>query len=200
MKNRSYKMFCAGVGMMILLTAAVYAQEPQLGKLTLTVTPRQSYVFVDGDAIAPGSRTIKLPAGTHKLLVANYGYKFVEQDVNVVEGQKTPVAVTLDKEGAAVMGPKGRIQIEVGHLDAGDDAVLLNGKSPKYFVGHIDEFNHNIGLKQELLVPPGTHQVTVTRKGKEIWSQPITVAENQRVIVNIMNGKTKIKDWPRGKS
>jgi hypothetical protein len=64
----------------------------------------------------------------------------------------------------------------------------------------VDEFNHDILLHQELIVPPGTHQVTVTRYGKDIWSGPVTVAANQRVIVDISNGKQKIKDWPRGTS
>ena len=53
---------------------------------------------------------------------------------------------------------------------------------------------------QELIVPPGTHQVTVTRDGKELWSGPITVAADQRVIVNISNGKEKTKPWARGSS
>jgi hypothetical protein len=69
--------------------------------------------------------------------------------------------------------------------------VLLNGKKPGYFVGHVDEFNHDIIWQQELVVPPGTHQVTVTRYGKELWSGPITVAADQRVIVDISNGKKK---------
>jgi hypothetical protein len=42
--------------------------------------------------------------------------------------------------------------------------------------------------------------VTVTRDGKELWSGPITVAADQRVIVNISNGKEKTKPWARGSS
>ena len=49
-------------------------------------------------------------------------------------------------------------------------------------------------------MPPGTHQVTVTGDGKELWSGPITVAADQRVIVDISSGKEKIKPWPRGSS
>jgi hypothetical protein len=100
-----------------------------------------------------------------------------------------------------VPGPFGRIQLELGPLslgDAGDHAVLLNGKTANYFVGHIDEFNNNIGWHQELVVPPGSHRVTVTRRGQEVWSGTISVAANQRVIVNISNRSQKIKDWPQG--
>jgi hypothetical protein len=64
----------------------------------------------------------------------------------------------------------------------------------------VDEFDNDFNWHQELIVPPGTHQVTVTRDGKELWSGPITVAADQRVIVDISNGKEKTKPWPRGSS
>jgi OmpA family len=64
----------------------------------------------------------------------------------------------------------------------------------------VDEFDHDINWHQELIVPPGTHKVMVTRDGKELWSGPITVAADQRVIVNISNGKEKTKPWARGSS
>src|SRR5258706_857714 len=111
-----------------------------------------------------------------------------------------PMKVDLVSVGSEVGGPRGRIQLEVGTLRVGDAAVLLTGKQQEYLVGHVDEFNHDIVLHQELIVPPGTHQVTVTRYGKELWSGSITVAANQRVIVDISNGKQKVKDWPRGSS
>src|SRR6516165_55102 len=108
--------------------------------------------------------------------------------------------VGLDPAGAEVAPPHGRIQLVLGRLvgDPGQQAVLLNGKTVNYFVGHVDEFNHDIHWHQELIVPPGTHEVTVTRNGKQTWSGNLTVGANQRVIVNIANGKQKTKDWPRG--
>jgi len=121
-----------------------------------------------------------------------------------MDSDKTvPLDIKLEPVGETVAGPRGRIQIEVGRLHgATAAAVLLNGKKPLYFVGHVDEFNNNVAplWYQELVVPPGTHQVTVTRYGKELWSGPITVAADQRVIVDISNGKEKIKPWPRGSS
>lgn len=184
----------------VMLGTSASAQEQTSGKLKVTVSPKQAYTFVDGKAIGPGNRTVKLAAGTHHLVVANYGYKFFEQDVSIDSAKTVPVKVDLVSVGSEVGGPRGRIQIEVGTLRAGDAAVLLNGKKPEYFVGHVDEFNHDVLLHQELIVPPGTHQVTVTRYDKELWSGSITVAANQRVIVDISNGKQKVKDWPRGSS
>ena len=167
----------------------------------MSVSPKQAYTFVDGKAIGPGNRVIKLDVGTHHVLVANYGYKFVEQDVSLDSDKTVPVDIKLEPVGAIVPGPRGRIQIEAGRLHgATGAAVLLNGKKPLYFVGHADEFDHDIIWHQELVVPPGTHQVTVTRDGKELWSGPITVAAQQRVIVDISNGKEKTKPWYRGSS
>jgi len=198
-RTQAGKLLCV-LGSMVLLSVTTFAQESKPGKLKVTVSPKQAYTFVDGKAIGPGNRTVKLALGTHHLVVANYGYKFFEQDISIDSDKTNPMKVDLVSAGSEVAGPRGRIQLEVGTLRAGDAAVLLNGKKPEYFVGHVDEFNHDILLHQELIVPPGTHQVTVTRYGKDIWSGPVTVAANQRVIVNISNGKQKIKDWPRGTS
>ena len=180
---------------------AVLANAQETEKLKMYVSPDEAYTFVDGKAIGPGNRTVKLPLGTHNLIVANYGFKFFQQDVALDSGKPTILKVNLEPSGSDVSGPFGRIQLELGPLslgDAGDHAVLLNGKTANYFVGHIDEFNHNIGWHQELVVPPGSHRVTVTRRGQEVWSGTISVAANQRVIVNISNGSQKIKDWPQG--
>ena len=198
MKYQNGGIFCGVLGAMVLLTSAAIAQESQTGKLKISVSPKQAYTFVDGKAIGPGNRTIKLEVGTHHLVVANYGFKFVEQDVSIDSDSTVPLDIHLDPVGGEVAGPRGRIQIEVGMRRAGDAAVLLNGKTPHYFVGHVDEFNHDIVLHQELVVPPGTHEVTVTRYGKELWSGSVTVAADQRVILDISNGKQVTKAWPRG--
>ena len=193
------KTFYLALAATVLLGSVTFAQDAKPGKLKMSVTPKQAYTFVDGKAIGPGNRTIKLDVGSHHVIVANYGYKFVEQNVSIDSDKTVPVDIKLEPAGETVQGPRGRIQIEVGHLHgATAAAVLLNGKKTDYFVGHVDEFNHNIIWHQELVVPPGTHQVTVTRYGKELWSGALTVAADQRVIVDISNGKEKIKAWPRG--
>jgi len=185
---------------MVLFSSAALAQELKTGKLKISVSPKQAYTFVDGKAIGPGNRTMELEVGTHHLVVANYGYKFVEQDVSIDSGHTVPLEINLDPVGADIAGPRGRIQIEVGTRRAGDAAVLLNGRKPQYFVGHVDEFNNEIISHQELIVPPGTHELTITRYGKELWSGSVTVGADQRVILNISNGKQVTKAWPRGSS
>jgi hypothetical protein len=198
MKIRTFRTLGGALGAAVLLSTAAFGQESKAGKLKITVSPKQAYTFVDGKAIGPGNRTVKLSVGTHHLVVANYGFKFNEQEFSIDSDKTVPIDIKLEAAGAEVPGPRGRIQIEVGRLRAGDAAVLLNGKKPEYFVGHVDEFNNDIVLHQELIVPPGTHELTVTRYGKDLWSGSVTVAANQRVIVNISNGKQTTKDWPRG--
>ena len=171
-----------------LFAAPSFAQD---GKLKVKVTPKQAYLFLDGKAIREGTHAISVPAGKHTIVVVNYGYKMATKDVDVTAGKTTDVDVTLEAYGGKVAGPWGRILIE------GDSraAVLLNGKKPHYFVGHVDEFNNDFIWHQELLVPPGTHQVTVIRGDKELFSGPITVGNNQKIIIRLNTGKTETKDW-----
>jgi hypothetical protein len=186
------------LGAATLLTSTVFAQEPKAGKLSVYVTLPEAYTFVDDKAIGPGNRSVKLGEGKHSLSVESYGFKPFRQDVTIASGETTKVRVDLQQDGAKVSGPWGRIQIEVGTTTRGDYAVLLNGKSAGYFVGHVDEFNNNIIWKQELIVPARSHDVTVTRYGKVVWTGTVPVQANQRVIINIGRGTTRTTDWPRG--
>ena len=197
MKNRCFRLL-ALTSIAPMWAAVAHAQET--AKLKMSVYPPQAYTFVDGQAIGPGNRTIKVSLGVHKVVVANYGYNFYEKEITVDNPKGMVLKVGLDPAGAEVAPPRGRIQLVLGRLvgDPGQQAVLLNGKTVNYFVGHVDEFNHDIIRHQELIVPPGTHHVTVTRFGQDVWTGDVQVAENKRVIVNIYNGKEKVKDWPQG--
>ncbi len=176
----------------LTLAAPAFAQN---GKLKIKVSPKQAYVFVDGNAIREGGQTIKLPAGTHSVGVYNYGYTSQTQNVDITAGKTTNLDVKLQSSGGDVSGPFGDIEIK------GDSraAVLLNGKTPAYFVGHVDEFNFNaLFWHQRLLVRAGTYQIDVTRNGQTIWSGPVTVQAGQRVTVHLNDGKTNTKNWKDG--
>ncbi|HEU5452281.1 MAG TPA: OmpA family protein [Terriglobales bacterium] len=183
---------CLTLPLIILLTAAAFAQD---GKLKVQSTPKQAYVFVDGKAMGEASRhAFTLPAGEHKVGIYNYGFKPLEQSVTIAAGQTLPLKVTLEAMPEEVPGPRGCITLE----GANRSAVLLNGKTPAFFVGHGDEFNHEWLWKQELIVPPGTHQLTILSGDKEVWSGPVEVPANQRVVVDIPKGVRKTVAWPRG--
>ncbi|HKF53063.1 MAG TPA: OmpA family protein [Candidatus Acidoferrales bacterium] len=181
------------LAMVVALTFAAPAFA-QNGKLKIKVSPKQAYVFVDGNAVKEGSQTIKLPAGSHSVGVYNYGYTSQTQNVDITNGKTTNLDVKLQASGGDVSGPFGDIELK-GDRKA---AVLLNGKTPAYFVGHVDEFDWNWLWHQRLLVKPGTYQIDVTRNGQTVWSGPVTVQAGQRLTVQLHDGKTKTKDWKQG--
>jgi hypothetical protein len=173
-----------------------FAQSGQVtGKLKIHVTPKQAYVFVDGKAIRDGSQTMELSAGSHAVGVDNYGYTPQTKNVDITAGKTTDLDVVLQASGDKVSGPFGDIELK-GHPRA---AVLLNGTTPEYFVGHVDEFDNNWIWHQWLLVKPGTYQVTATEKGQTVWSGPVTVKADERVIVDLNhNGAMKTKEFKEG--
>jgi hypothetical protein len=185
-------------GHLLILSLAIalgatsgFAQD---GKLKIKVTPKQAYVFVDGQAIREGSQSINLAAGSHSVVVVNYGFKMSTQNVNIEAGKSTPLEVKLDPQGGSVNGPFGDVELK------GDEraAVLSTGDTPAYFVGHVDEFNFDwLFWHQNLLLPVGTHHLTVTHKGKSVWTGDVTVVADKKVIVDMASGKTKTVNWPR---
>jgi len=181
---------------LLIGAAAAFAQSKATnGILKIHVSPKQAYVFVDDNPIQDGSQTIALAAGKHTVEVRNYGYAPETQDVEISSGKKTELGVTLQPSGDKVAGPFGDIELK-GHPRA---AVLLNGKTPGFFVGHVDEFDNNFIWHQWLLVKPGTYQVTVSQKGQTFWSGPVNVDAGKRVIVDLNhNGAMKTKDFKPG--
>ena len=181
----------------VIFTLFIWAGSAlaQNGRLRIHVVPKQAYAFVDGHAMGEAGRgTLKLSQGDHKIALYNYGYRPAFRDVSISAGKTTTLDVTLDAVAGAINGPWGCITIE-GPPRA---AVLLNGKTPDYFVGHIDEFNHNWWWKQELLVPPGAYQVTVLQGDKELWSGSVDVPQDKRVVIDVPRGVRKTVSWSRG--
>jgi len=168
----------------------------QNGKLVIRASPEQAYVFVDDRAISEASKIyyLKLSPGEHKIEVVNFGYAPSTQTVTIAARKTTNLKVTLAPVSGTVSGPFGAMTIE----GANHNAILLNGKTPDYFVGHGDEFNNEWGWKQELVVPPGTYQVSVLSGDKEVWSGPVDVPSNQRVVIDIPKGVRKTVAWPAG--
>jgi hypothetical protein len=176
-----------------LCAGASFAQD---GKLKIKVTPKQAYVFLDGKAVKEGHQTITTSAGKHTVVVVNYGYKIETRDVNIDAGKTTNLEVALTAYGGNVNGPWGAVKFEGGDERA---AVLSNGKTPSYFVGHVDEFNWDWIWQQELILPPGKHHLTVTRGGTTLWEGDVTIVANEKVVIDLgKNGAQKTKKWERG--
>ena len=183
-------------GLLLSAAATCFAKD---AKLRIEVKPEQAYMFVDGSTFGPGSRTISVAPGSHTIGVYNYGYKPEVRQVSLNEGKNADLNFTLVAVPGSTTGSWGRLQIE----GSGKAAVYLNGKTPDYFVGHVDEFNNGGELfnccTQQLVVPAGTHEVTVVDEhSKALWSGSVTIPANQRVIVSVPSGKQKVKPWPEG--
>ena len=192
-QSRVFRLFLSIALLVLTSCISSFAQD---GKLVIHVTPKQAYIFADGRAISEASKhhSLSLSAGEHKIQLANYGYIPSTQTVTITAGKTTNLDVTLTPVAGTVSGPFGAMTIE----GADRDAILLNGKTPDYFVGHGDEFNHDWWWKQELVVPPGSYQVSVLSGDKEVWAGPVDVPANQRVVVDIPKGVRKTVAWPRG--
>jgi len=190
------KVSCTSTPAVLLVLAGVLTCFAQNGKLVIHATPKQAYVFVDDHPVGEANRhhSLKLSSGDHNVQLVNYGYTPVTQTVTVTGGQVTKLEIALQAVTNTVSPAFGAMTIE----GANRDAVLLNGKTPDFFVGHGDEFNHNWWWKQELVVPPGTYQMTIQGPDKEVWSGPVEVPANQRVVIDIPKGVRKTIPWPRG--
>jgi hypothetical protein len=197
MRTRMYAwvVCCVSALCLLILFPAVAQSSEEMGKLRIHVVPKQAYVFVDGKAIREGNQTIPLAAGSHKVGIYNYGYLPKEQNVEIRGGETENLDVALQLSGDKVAGPFALIEFK------GDPraAVLLNGQTPAYFVGHVDEFDWNWIWHQRLLVHPGTYQVMVTREGNTIWSGQVRAEAGKQVTVHLdHNGAMQTKDWKEG--
>ncbi len=197
--RRSYVRWGSILAVMLMVTAAPVWGASERGRLRVYVQPVEAEIFIDGqhmgDASFDGTLTIpKISPGEHTVSIYNYGFVPQTSKVTIEAGKTVGIHVRLEPVGGTVPGPWGRIEIK----GAPRAAVLLNGKTPEYVVGHGNEFDGGMFLahEQELLVPPGTYQVGLVHGDKEIWSGPVTVAANQKAVVNVKrNGEVKTVAW-----
>jgi PEGA domain len=202
---RRYASFAA---LLIMAASACFAYNDQgkagKGEVNVKVHPSHAYIWVDGKPVNWGSQTLRLEPGDHSITVYNYGYQLMTKQVMVESGKRQTLDARLGSTGSKVAGPWGRIQIE-GVPD--DTLVFLNGTTPGFFVGHAGEMNNNIFIGQRLIVPAGKQELFVVRRStnQPIWSGPINVEENKRLIVYVRGedgnktAKMEYKPWEEGK-
>jgi len=192
-------MICAqrsSLCLLAIMVASCSMLTAQQAKVRIKVHPPESQIFVDAKTQGNGpAKEIKTTPGSHIVIVANYGFVSQTREISLNEGDNPGVEFTLERAGNPVSGPWGRIQIENA---PGQAAVLLNGNSPGYLVGHADMFNNDIIWHQQLVVPAGKHHVTIATRDHEFWSGDVEVPANKRVIIDAGRGNIAVKDWSQG--
>jgi hypothetical protein len=181
----------------MITTGSCVAQQSGTAKVQVTVSPEEAYIFIDGHPYNHRSQTLNLVPGEYTIGIYNYGFVPKVEKVTLIAGNNPAINASLTPIPTRVAGPWGRIQIEGNPDDTA--AVFLNGTTPDYFVGHIDEMNHAIWAAQQLIVPVGTYQMYIVhpRQTKPFWSGQVEVHENQRLLVDIAKNATEwqYKPW-----
>jgi hypothetical protein len=195
MSNRKVSLLISFVALLVWVQPA--AAKVYEGHLVVHSNPKQAYVYADGEPVVESlGHFIRLSPGQHRIDLYNFGYKPETRTVTV-ESHKT-LHLRVDMQpvpGGGISGPWGCITLK----GAPRAAVLLNGKDPEiFFVGHGDEFDNEFIWKQELIVPPGKHLLTVEWGTRSPWSTTVEVQANQRVVVDAYKGVHNTVAWSRG--
>jgi outer membrane protein OmpA-like peptidoglycan-associated protein len=194
MRIRLVGTFVSWVALAIICMQSAFAGNQ--GSLIVRVSPPQTYIYADGQPVLESKgHYVTLTEGEHKIDLFNYGYKPETRSVTITAHHTTKIDVAMHAIPGEVSGPWGCITIE-GPRGA---AVLLNGTDPSaFFVGHVDEFNNEFVWKQELIVPPGKHQLTIAYANRDTWTTAFEVPANKRVVVDAYKGVRKTVAWSRG--
>lgn len=197
MRTRRHAWMTGLMVLMMVPLSGTVLRAAETGKLRVYVWPGESEIFIDGqhmgDASSDGTLAIsQIGAGQHLVGIYNYGFIPQRYTVTIEAGKVTGLHVRLQPMGGTQTGPWGRIRIK----GAPRAAVLLNGKTPEYVVGHGDEFDQEFGTgHEELLVHPGTYEVTLVHGAQTIWSGRVLVEADQQVVVNAKSGEQRTEKW-----
>jgi outer membrane protein OmpA-like peptidoglycan-associated protein len=193
MRIRQFSLLLSPIVLLLMCVQPVLAQR---GKLIVRANPREAYIYADGEPVVEArGHYVTLPAGEHRIDLYNYGYKPASRTVTIEAHKTIVIDVKLDPVSGDVNAPWGCITLE----GAAKAAVLMNGKEPEiFFVGHGDEFNHEWGWHQELIVPPGKQQLTVQYMSADPWTISVDVQANKRIVIAAYKGVEKTVDWSAG--
>ncbi len=195
MRVRQVSLLVSWVAWLLICVQPAWAKSDR-GYLVVHVSPPQTYIYADGEPVVEAhGHYIILSAGQHTINMYNYGYKPETRIVTIKARKWWNIKVEMQPIPGMISGPWGCITLE----GAPRAAVLLNGKDPAvFFVGHGDEFNNEWLWHQELVVPPGKHELTVEYLNSDPWTIPVDVQANHRVVVDAYKGVRKTVPWPRG--
>ncbi len=174
------------------------AQEGQVAQAQVRVhtQPYQAFIFLDGIAIGRHKENLTMSPGKHTIAVYNYGFKPFVKEIDTATGSGETIEAILEPDGLPPSpAPWGVLQVE----GAPHAAVLLNGKTPEFYVSYGDMSNNHLWFHQELYLPVGSYDVIVTEQGKDLFNGKVTINRNERTMLYVdHNGEQKVKSWSEG--
>ena len=202
MKYVPFRRIAFILSLLMMVATLAYAEKPDVAKVRVNVSPSEAYIFIDGAPFTHRSHTLRLSPGEYTIGVYNYGYVPQVQKIMLQAGHNPEINARLTPVPEMVSGPWGRIQIEGNANDKA--AVFLNGTTPEFFVGHIDEMNNDKLAEQRLVVPVGTYDlILINPKEKTpFFTGKVEVRANERVVVDVAahDNTRSYKPWKRGES
>jgi hypothetical protein len=144
---------------------AIDEMRKLLAYVTVTVTPKEATLVVDGEDQAAGvaGKPIPLSPGSHKFGAKMEGYATAEQSISVASGDKDKVVAL-------------KLQADKGYL-------TIDGGGPKATI-EVDGKLVGVGAWAGLLVP-GPHSIRMTpRAGAAPYTLQVVVVQGQALSVN----------------
>ncbi len=188
-------MTCTSARYFILATvlfagATLLAQD---AILKVHAGPRSAVVFVDGQAYKQHDGTLEVPAGRHKIGIYHYGFKpWGPKEITFEAGKTLEITAKLELLPGEVNGPWGNLEVRGVK---GDDLVFLNGRSPEFCIGYVDEMRGN-----RVVLPPGDQQVYIVRpEGNQVvntWH--VNIIANRKATFHADRNQTTYDRWPEG--
>ena len=159
--------------------------EGFIGGLKIEVSEAGAAISVDGKDSGEGpTATITVDVGKHEILVKKPGFKEWKGEVNVVSGKTKKVIVTLvpisgvkagDAKGSSAASGLAVLSVKCKQKNA---TVLIDGKEAA-----------GVPMRKEL--ESGFHEVKVSAKGFDAWSDTIDLKAGENYTVDIQLTKKK---------
>lgn len=157
-----------------------YTLDPRVGKLFLTLNPRDASVTIDDQVYGIVKSDLTLAPGSHKLTVNEKGFEPYTSQIIIEEGKALELEVTMTPISATV---------EVTSTPPGASVTLTGqkeGKTPVKFEK----------------VPYGKHEIAVRLKGHDRVHQTIEVTSNKKLEFHTdlkeLPGALSITSVPKG--
>lgn len=139
--------------------------RPSMGRLTLTLAPETTEVFLDGTPLegTGASRTLEVDPGRHHLTLSAAGYVSRTEEISVLSGQIDARTFTLQAL------PAHPATLVVEGLD--DAVVTIDGA--EVGLGHVE---------QQLAA--GVHELDVRAPGRDPFHRTVTLGAGERLVVD----------------